>query len=387
MPAATIQEQSEIDLGFWAKLMAPMGWGASGRVAKAQGLIARARAESTTNSSGAVALYTRAIDLLNSTQGLDRERKMLLGPAELSRGRLREAAGDVQGAIDSYLQARQLLPSLPLPALSYTAAGLAKKGDASERATTVYLELLRSLKGKDRPSGVAIVYESMEKRSTVSEGAAAKSDMQVALCRRVSSADPDIEWPYYYCGMDSLNQGQFTDAVRSFERCKALRSTKPLLVYYLAFSKGMDRANVREWEPAAVQFREACRATQRPDAQFWLGKCLVEWCERLAPGADRARYAEEAIGALTTNPSERRNREDAFYLGNAYLLSERFSEAERLLETAAQADSKNSSCLLYLGISRQKLGKLSKAADAARSAIALDSKLVPAHRLDRKSVV
>ena len=379
MPVGAGREQAEMNLGFWAKL----GLGAGGRVAKAQGLIARAQAESAANPSNAVALYTSAIDLLNSTQGLDPERRSLLGPAELGRGRLRETGGDTQGAVDSYLRARQLLPSLPLPALNYTAAALAKRGDASERAMALYLEMLRALKGKGRPSGVVVVYEFLERRSTIQEGAADRNDAEVALCRRLSAADLDLEWPHFYLGMDSLNRGQFVDAIRSFERCKAVRSTRRELPYYLAFSRGMERTNAREWEQAAAYFRDACgTASQKPDAKFWLGKSLVEWCERLTPGTERARYTVEAIGVLeTATRYERRHREDGFYVGRAYILAERFSEAERWLVNAAESDPKNAACLLQLGLCRQKLGKPDKAADAARAALALVPKMLPAHRL------
>ena len=120
--AASTGERGEIELGFWAKL----GLGAGGRVSKAQKLILKATGEAATDAKGAADLYSRAIDLLNSTDGLPQERQQLLGRAHLSRGRIREVAGEAQGAVNDYVEARRRLPTLPLPALTYTAVSLAQ---------------------------------------------------------------------------------------------------------------------------------------------------------------------------------------------------------------------------------------------------------------------
>jgi tetratricopeptide (TPR) repeat protein len=380
MSAETKSGEAEVRLGLWANLLAPMGWGAGGKVAKAQKLIHRARAAAQSDPAEAIALCSRSIDLLYEAKGFEAERKQLLGSAQLRRGELQEKTGDTRGAVESYLRARDVLPGLPLAALTFAAAQLAGRGDASERAVTVYIDLLRGLHRKDKPAAAGAVYTFLEKQAAITEGEG-KADGPVALCRRVVNADPGLDWPHHYLGIDALNRGQFDDALLFFEKAAASRTSKPLNAYYIHFTKGLQRARTSAWDQAVQHFRSACQTAARPEARFWLGKSLVEW---VGPqrGAPDPRVSQEAIDALlAVVRSERRMRQDAYYLGRGYALAGRFAEAEPWLQEAARTEKTNAACFLHLGRCEQALGAHEQAAAAARSAVQIDAKLIDGHRL------
>jgi len=245
----------------------------------------------------------------------------------------------------------------------------------------VYLELVSALKGKPRPTGAAAVMDLLEKRAVVAEGTA-KATEPVALARRVLAADGDLDWPHYYLGLDAFNHGQLTEARQSFERAMALRSAKPMLPYYLAFTRGLTLAKAGNWAQAAEHFRAARQAApKRSEPRTWLGRSLVEWCEGQRLGAERDRSAVEAAELLTPDQGATLQADDAFYLGRALMLAGKPAEAESWLERAAKGETKSAKRHLLLGECRQKLGLVAQAAEAARAALALDAKLLEAHAL------
>jgi tetratricopeptide (TPR) repeat protein len=362
--------------------MAPMGWGAGGKVTNAQKLIAKARDASAADPIRGIVLYTRAIDLLNAANGFEREKKLLLGPAELGRGQLLEKTGQEELAVESYLRANILVHPLPLPALAYVAKSLAKRGDAGNTAMPLYMDLVRSLRGrKSKPEGASAVYEFLEEQCVVAVETG-DSRPQAALCQRLIDTDSSLDWAHYYVGLQFLKDQNFREAIRSLDRCHELNSAKPLLAYHRAFAHGVVQARAKVWDRAAAHFQDAWEAApDRAVVRVWLGKCLVEKCEGLSEVTRSQLEVEAAVRELTKACQAGKNAEEMSYLARAYLLAGRYQEAEQSLEAAVQNDPKDLGRLVRLALCWSKLGKLGPAADAAKAAVAIDPKLIPAHRL------
>jgi tetratricopeptide (TPR) repeat protein len=386
MGAITTTGDGRLIFNWWAKLLGLFGWTDLGRVAKSDRLINQARAQETFNPRRAIDLYTNAIDLLSATSGFDRERQVLLGGALLSLGRLREAAGQASLALDSYLRAKQILPALPQAALSFIATTLAARGDTKAQAIAIYLELIATVKNQSAAQAAArSVYELLEKCCAVEETSGATQAMErLALCQRVIATDANLEWAHYYAGVAQFAQRRYDLALPCFERAASLHSRRNLLGFYCAFSKGMCTIQSGEAEQSVVAFRQASQAApERADAQFALGKTLVQLCQgKGGQTADRARLIAEAASCLErATRLEPRQAEYADYLGQAWVLADDHARAAWAFERATQIEPNRSNYFLHLALSLKPLGSTDAAKAAALSAIALDQQCMPAHKL------
>ncbi|MCI0486690.1 MAG: tetratricopeptide repeat protein [Blastocatellia bacterium] len=379
-----VTDAGRLNLSLWAKLLGLFGWGTLGRLAKSDRLINKARSRSATNPHEAIRLYTRAIDILSSTVGRDRERRSLLGPALLALGKSQEATGNRSGALGSYLRAKNYLQSLPKPVLSFVAVELARQGDKRAGSISIYLEFIRSFKDRKKTPAIQQVYDLLEECCAVRENADPKEAQErLTLCKQIIQADPGLEWAHYYAGIIHFSGKRYAEAASYFQRAKALRSEKPRLDFYHSFSDGMLLAQAGKLE-AAAEFRQAVKwAPERADAHFTLGKSLVGLCQAAAikPKGD-SEWVAEAIASLEQAVRLDSNRaEYAYYLGQAYVLAGNISQAARSFEQATRLDNKNAEYFFHLGKALKALGSTEPARGAARSALALDERYMPAHRL------
>jgi tetratricopeptide (TPR) repeat protein len=377
--------EGQVNLGLWAKLMAPFGWGTGGRVAKSAKLIAKARERTESNPPEAVALYTKAIDLLNATQGMDKERRMLLGPALLGRGKLQDAAGNTAAALDSYLQAKKVLPSIPKPVLSFIAITLAQRGETKAETVSIYLEFIRSLKDQKKMPEAQVVYGLLEKCCAVEEGTSSQAAQgRLILCQHVIQADPKLEWAHYYAGIVHFSREQYDQAAHFFQTAKMLQSAKPLLGFYHAFSTGMQHTQAGNLSQAVTAFRQACQAApQRADAQFALGKSLVIVGQTSrSKDPSQSRQITDAVSSLEQAVRLDADQADyVYYLGQAYVLAGNPAAAVKSFERATRLDNTKVDYFLHLGLAHKSQGSLNAAMASARAAIALDKQCIPAHRL------
>jgi tetratricopeptide (TPR) repeat protein len=370
--------------GLWEGLQSLFGASPEKLVAKSQGLIEKARQREETNPREAIKLYTKAIETLSKVPAVG-DQRALLGSALLSRGKLQEAQGDRATAVESYLRAKQVLPSIPLPVLSFIGATLAAGGDLKAPAVQIYLELVRALRDQEKPPEARAVYALLEKHCAVEEQTGGPEALErFGRLQRVVEADPKLEWGHYYMGLVYFSRKRYEEALGCFQRAMALHCSKPRLGFCLAFCQGRRNAQRGQPQAAVEAFRQAAsQAPERPEPEFEAGKLLLEMSRKAAEeDPERARWLQEAVHhlgrAVELGPQQ---AEYAFCLGWAQELAGTYTEAAAALERAIRLDATKAEYFLHLGRCRQALGAYQEAQAAARSALALDRQYLEARRL------
>jgi tetratricopeptide (TPR) repeat protein len=366
--------------GFWDGLF---GQSPAKLLVKSQELIEKARQKSESSPRDALKNLNRAIEIL-SRPALEGN-QALLGSALLFRGKLQETGGDRAAALESYLHAKQVLPSIPLPVLSFIGATLAASGDLKPAAIGIYLELVRALRDQARPPETGVVYALFEKHCATDEKTGATDAAEkLARLQKVIDADPKLEWAHYGVGLVHFSRKRYPDALGAFQRALALQSAKPLLGYGIAFCNGKRSAKLGHAAAAVEAFRQAAKlAPERPEPEFEAGRLLVDLSRKTGgENPDRARWLQEGAQSLECAVRlDPQQAEYAFYLGWAYQLAERIAEATSCLVRAIRLDQTRAEYFLHLGQCRHRLGEFQEAQAAARSALALDKQYGDAHRL------
>jgi tetratricopeptide (TPR) repeat protein len=366
--------------GFWDGLF---GQSPAKLLVKSQELIAKARQKFESSPKEALKNLDKAIEIL-SKPALEGN-QALLGSALLFRGKLEETGGNRAAALESYLHAKQVLPSVPPPVLSFIGASLAATGDLKPAAIGIYLELVRALRDQARPPETGVVYALLEKHCATDEKTGATDYAEkLARLQKAVDADPKLEWAHYYTGLVHFSRRRYPDALAAFQRAVALQSPKPLLGYCVAFCNGKRGAKLGRAAAAIESFRQAAKlAPERPEPEFEAGRLLVDLTRKASgENPDRARWLQEGSQSLERAVRlDPKQAEYAFYLGWAYQLADRTAEATHCLVHAIQLDQTRAEYFLHLGQCRQRLGEFQEAQAAARSALALDKQYGDAYRL------
>jgi tetratricopeptide (TPR) repeat protein len=389
MDLVVASDVNSLQLGFWARLLAPFGIGTLGRVAKSQGLIKKAGTYSAANNAGgwarAIPLYTQAIELLAATTGMDAERTMLLGMALTGRGKAQQFTNDASGAVSSYLQARKQGFILSLDALEFAATALTNKRNQDPEAIGIYLDLVRQLKGNAKPLNSRAIYAFLEQCCTITETTPQQEMPRLfALCTRVTEADPDITWAYYYIGIWHFNRQNYAEALASFQKAKNLGSAKQQLDFYIDFSTARELLGKNRYQEALPSLRAASNAAPtRADLSFLLGHTLLELvAAATSKNSQVDAWLAEAISALTlARQRDEGQAEYAFYLGRAHFLAHNYDQAAQSLQTAIGLDGSHAAWHLQLGVTQRKRNLIKEAIEAVRASLSVAPEDIEANSL------
>jgi tetratricopeptide (TPR) repeat protein len=384
--------EDKLQQGLMGKLKATFRWGIAGKVVRSAQLVDQADQRAAVTPEKAIKLYSQAIDLLTQIQGMDEVRQQLLGAAYLRRGRLQEEVGMVQEALESYLQSRGFFSVLPEPVADFITVQYARAGLASEEALNYYLNFLQAHRGELPSPETGEIHKFLQELSVVNEDDHGKKALErLTVNRKIIKADPNLEWAQYHAGIACFLLKKYEDAVAHLRKARELKSRKPQLDYYLAFSRGLRLMKLEQWEPAVQALRAATQtATQRAEAFQALGGALLKLAEQ-APSAtpeQDARLIEAASSieqAVTLAPQ---NADYAFQWGQALLLIGNQSGAIQAFRQSVQWAPRRSPYFLHLGLTLKQSGALEEAREAALKALDLEKEnqaeprsLAAVHRL------
>jgi tetratricopeptide (TPR) repeat protein len=370
--------------GFRGRIEALLGLGLTGRLAKADRLISQAEKRAGSHPRAAISSYTKVVELLSPIAGMEREKAPRLGSALIGRGQLQEQVGDERGALDSYLRARRARIPLPPSALAFLARSFARQGDVQWEATTVYLDLVRALAGRQPPPGAQEVLAFLERRCVADPKRPQSAAAALSLCKQVMAADPSLGWPHYHAGVAHSLRGEYQEALPCLQQARELKCERPEALFYVHFAQGMVNVQAGQIEEAAPALRSAAEASPgRPEAHFALGKLLLQRVHGAhADDPQRSQLLSEAVARLTDaarlKPDD---AESACWLGEAHFAAGDAAQAATAFRRAAALDAHRADYHSRLALSLRAIGAADEALVAAQAALALDPSSLPSHRL------
>jgi tetratricopeptide (TPR) repeat protein len=352
-----------------------------GKVERYQRALNKARAlAGGGNPAKAREICAAIVRRLSNSPSLTQEHKQCLYGAHLESGKILQARGDKAAALDCYLEARKIA-GLPPQVLLSASCWLAEQGERSPEAIEVYMDCLRSLRGKARPPESKPVYGFLESLCRVDDTTGAqRNTAAAALCQKVIAADGSLDWAHYYLGMVFLKQERHAQAVKQFQAAQRLNPSHKGAAYHVHLCQGIVSAQAGE-DPAALDsFRQAVAVNPGShQAYYSMGKILLSECEDLEEKDDptageairntAAEAAEVLLRARDLNPQD---PEYHFYLGRAYSFLGRSPEAVEAYRQAISLDSCWELYYLYLAIELDKQGQQEQALEAVRQALGLD---------------
>ena len=380
------------ELPATARVLTFLGIGSSGRLSKARNLVLSAcqfvDLAAPAKIKDADARLKRAVELLFGRSDIGAVGEQILNCAMMERLHLLlEIKKDTVRALEQFESIRSRCSDL-LDLTPAVAGYLAQNEDANPQSIALYIEVIKSLVARSRQQitpDARLVFSGLEKLCSIDDTTALELiTKKLELCDRVLDADPRLIWAFYYRGIGNLRLKRPVQAHQAFKDAERLGCKRPLQVYYVHYSAGMQIIAADGDRAAALTELRLARTASptRGECCLLLATLLVDFASNSAEVSNRHSLAREAIEALTriTPPPSEQTVQDML-IGKAHLVLGEPPSASQAFDRVTQLDASCREAWLLLAQSLNDIGapEYARAEQAARQALAL-SRSIDAHR-------